>query len=83
VPGMEEFLAETGSKTLVAASTRLGEVDSELTQKFVADTALKEEEDKKEKNPDTHIKQKRKSPLCLGEVGSELTQKFVADITLK
>ena len=49
---MKEFLDETESETLVAASLRLGEVGSEPAQEVVAEAASEEEEDEEE-NPDT------------------------------
>ena len=61
VSGMEEFLAEAESESLVVASPRFGEVGSELAQEVVAEAASNEEEDEEE-NLDTHFKRKCKTP---------------------
>ena len=63
VPGLEEFLAEAEGETLVAATPRLGEVDSKPAHKVVAEVDLGVEKDEEEEeNPHTHFKENVSRP---------------------
>ena len=65
MPGIKKILAE--AKTLVAASPRIGEVDSKPAQEVAAEAALEEEGDEEEEeNPNVHFKQKFLQALPLG-----------------